>query len=86
MAEFPFACNIQGDYGYKVIVVDDDDTIETVISKAAGSIVGVLVPQFPSGTILKARVKGAKAPLPATITVKEAGLPKMEALEIYSGD
>ena len=28
MAEFPIACNLQGDYGFKVIVVDEDDTID----------------------------------------------------------
>jgi len=85
MADFPIACNIQGDYSYKVIVVDDEDTIDTVIAKAAEAIVGVLVAPFPEGTVLKARVKGADRPLSGSATVRQAGLPEMEALEIFPG-
>lgn len=85
MADFPLACNIQGDYGYKVVVVDDEDTIETVIGKAADLIVGVLVPPFPEGTVLKARTKGSPDPLNPSDTVKKAALIEMEAIEIYAG-
>lgn len=83
MADFPFACNIEGDYGYKVFVADDEDTIATLISKATDSIVGVLVPQFPPGTVLRARISGQPEPLPLDVTVRQAGLRAMEAIEIY---
>ena len=33
MADFPLAINLQGDYGYKVVIVDDSNTIEEVISR-----------------------------------------------------
>ncbi|MEQ8967862.1 MAG: toluene-4-monooxygenase system B family protein [Azospirillaceae bacterium] len=84
MADFPLACNVQGDYGYKVIVVDDGDTIATVVEKATAPIVGVLVAPFPPGTRLAARVKGAGAPLPVDTRVAASGLIPMEALEIYA--
>ena len=63
MADFPLAINLQGDYGYKVVVVDDSRTVEEVINTSVDQIVGVLVAPFPEGTILRARVHGADKPL-----------------------
>ena len=83
MAEFPLAVNVQGDYGYKVIVVDDDNTIEEVI-QVADQIVGVLVAPFPDDVTLRARVHGAKQPLDNNLTVSDAGFIQMEALQIYA--
>jgi len=85
MADLPLAINVQGDYGFKVVVVDDDDTIANVIQKATDQIVGVLVPPFPSGTVLQAKVHGSDDPLSDTITVKQANLMHMEAIDIYAG-
>jgi hypothetical protein len=82
MADLPLACNVQGDYGYKVVVVDDGDTIEEVIHKATDQIVGVLVKPFPPGTVLEARIHGADNPLSKTTTVKQANLAHMEAINI----
>ncbi len=84
MAELPLAINVQGDYGYKVVVVDDDNTIEEVIHVAVDQIVGVLTPEFPAGTVLRARLHGTDSPLDNKIIVKQAGLAKMEALQIYA--
>ena len=84
MTDFPIACNLEGDYGYKVLVVDDDDTISTVIEKAVDQLVGVLVAPFPEGTILKLRVQGDETPLADDITIKQAELAVMEAVEIYT--
>ena len=84
MAELPLAVNVQGDYGYKVVVVDDDDTIEEVIQVAVDQIVGVLTPEFPAGAVLCARLHGADSPLDNSSIVKQAGLVKMDALQIYA--
>ncbi|MFT5504790.1 MAG: hypothetical protein ACI845_001469 [Gammaproteobacteria bacterium] len=84
MAEFPLAINVQGDYGYKVIVVDDGDTIEQVINTATDQIVGILVPIFPEGTVLRARLHGSEQPIDNNIIVKDAKLMKMEALQVYA--
>lgn len=85
MADFPLTCNVQGDYGYKVVVVDDEDTIAEVIRKAAGEVVGVLVPPFPKNVVLRARIHGADQPLSEAVTVRDADLAQMEAIDIYVG-
>ena len=83
MADFPLAINLQGDYGYKVVVVDDGATIEEVINTSVDQIVSVLVAPFPEGTVLLARVHGADNPLDNKLKVSEANFMQMEALEIY---
>ena len=59
MTEFPVACNLQGDYGYKVIVIDDSDTVADIIRKTTDQLVGVLVAPFPPDAVLKAKIHGA---------------------------
>ncbi len=83
MVDIPVACNIQGDYGFKVIVVDDEDTMTEVIRKATEQIVGVLVKQFPPDAKLIAKIHGADTPLPNTATVKGENFRQMEAIDIY---
>ena len=83
MADFPLAINLQGDYGNKVVVVDDGVAIEEVINTSVEQIVSVLVAPFPEGTVLRARVHGADEPLDNKLRVSEANFIQMEALEIY---
>ena len=83
MADFPLAVNVQGDYGYKVIVPDDENTIEEVIATAVEQIVSVLVAPFPEGTVLRARVHGSEQPLENSLKIKDANFIQMEALQIY---
>ena len=83
MADFPLAINLQGDYGYKVIVVDSANTIEEVINTSVEQIVSVLVAPFPEGTVLRARVHGADDPLDNSLRVADANFIQMEALQIY---
>ena len=83
MADFPLAINLQGDYGYKVVVVDDEVAIEEVINTSVEQIVSVLVAPFPEGTVLRARVHGADEPLDNKLKISEANFIQMEALEIY---
>ena len=86
MADFPLAINLQGDYGYKVVVVDDENTIEDVINTSVEQIVGVLVAPFPSGTVLRARQHDSETPLENSIKIKDANFIQMEALQIYVDD
>jgi hypothetical protein len=83
MADFPLAINLQGDYGYKVIVVDGANTIAEVINTSVEQIVSVLVAPFPEGTVLRARVHGADDPLDNSLRVADANFIQMEALQIY---
>ena len=84
MAEFPIACNLQGDYGYKVIVVDEDDTVADVIRKTTDQLAGVLVAPFPPDTVLKAKIHGADEPLAGDATLKSANIIQMAAIDIYA--
>ena len=72
MADFPLAVLLQGDYGYKVVVVDDQDTMANVILKAREQLEGVLVKKAPKDTEFKIRVQGEEEILPENITVKAA--------------
>jgi hypothetical protein len=83
MADFPLAINIQGDYGYKVVVVDDQNTIEEVIKTSVDQIVGVLVAPFSKETKLRAWIHGADRPLDNSLKVSDANFIQMEALQIY---
>jgi len=82
MAEFPIACNVQGDYGYKIIVVNEDEKIADIVKRAADQVVGYLIPPFPEGTTLNARIHGSEECLLQDSTVKEAQLSRMEVLDI----
>jgi hypothetical protein len=83
MADFPLAINLQGDYGYKVIVVDDQNTIEEVINTCVDQIAGVFVAPFPEETVLRARIHGADEPLDNKLKVLDANFIQMEALQVY---
>ena len=82
MASFPLVCCFEGDYGYKVLLVDDGDTIDAVAQKAADQLVGVVVPRPPAGTQLRVRLQGADKFLPPTATVLAAGLKQMDPIQI----
>ena len=83
MADFPLAINLQGDYGYKVVVVDDGAAIEEVINTSVEQIVSVLVAPFPEDTVLRARIHGTDEPLDNKLKISDANFIQMEALEIY---
>lgn len=82
MTGIPICCNVQGDYGYKIIVAEEGDTISDVVQKAVDQVVGYLIPAFPDGTEFCARIHGSDDPLSHELTVKEANLVQMEAIDI----
>ncbi len=63
-------------------MVDESNTSSEIIEKAAQQVVGYLITEFPKGTVLEARVHGVDEPLKSDITVKEANLLQMEAIDI----
>jgi toluene monooxygenase system protein B len=82
MAEFPLICCFQGDYGYKVLIVDDGDSIDEVAEKAASKLVGVVVPRPPAGSHLRVRIQGSNDYLPRNASVLAAGLSRMDPIQI----
>ena len=83
MADIPLVCSFQGDYGFKVLVVDDESTIEQVISEAIELLAGVIVPPVSNRESFVLRVQDSEEPLNLQDTVKSAGLMSMETIEIY---
>jgi len=84
MADFPLACCIEGDYGFKLLIVDDADSIDEVAAKAASKLVGVTVPPPPPGSHFRIRIPGSAEYLPRTVSVRESGLVRMDPIEILS--
>lgn len=82
MTMFPLVCCFEGDYGYKVLVIDDGDTIDQIAKAAADKLVGVVVPEPPKGSVLKVRLQGAGEFLPGSVTVAASGLVHMDPIEI----
>jgi len=84
MAEFPLTCCIEGDYGFKLLIVDESDSIDEVAAKAASKLVGVTVPVPPPGSHFRVRISGSADYLPRTVSVRESGLVRMDPIEILS--
>jgi hypothetical protein len=84
MADFPLACCIEGDYGFKLLIVDDADSIDEVAAKAASKLVGVTVPVPVPGSHFRVRIPGSAEYLPRTVSVRESGLVRMDPIEILS--
>ena len=84
MADFPLTCCIEGDYGFKVLIVDDSDSIDQVAAKAASKLVGVTVPIPPFGSHFRIRLCGSAEFLPRTTSVRECGLMRMDPIEILA--
>jgi len=82
MAAFALCCGFVGDYGFKVVLVDDTLTIEEVTQEAARQLAGVVVRPIELGERLALRVQGVATPLSPHLTLRAAGLMEMETIEI----
>ena len=82
MANFPLVCNFQGDYGMKLLVVDSNDTMDSVIDKAKEAVIGVFVKAPKPGTTFRVSRHGCFEYLPQDLKVADAGFVQMEAIDI----
>jgi hypothetical protein len=83
METFPLVINFQGDYGMKVLMVDPlTTTIADVARIAHDELVGVVVKPLPPGTRLVVRKHGSTETLDGTLRVADAGLVRLEAIDI----
>lgn len=86
MENFPLVINFQGDYGMKIMMVDPETTtIGDVARIAHDELVGVVVKPLPPGTQLVVRRHGTDDTLENALKVGEAGLVRLEALDIVHG-
>lgn len=83
MAAFALCCGFDGDYGFKVLLVDDDFTIAQVAQEAARQLAGVVVRPLEPGETLSVCVQGNPTPLAADLTIKAAGLMEMETILVH---
>lgn len=83
MENFPLVINFQGDYGMKVMMVDPEKTtIGDVARIAHDELVGVVVKPLPPGVGLAVRRHGSDVALDDSLMIAEAGLVRLEALDI----
>lgn len=83
MAAFPLVVNFIGDYGFKVVLVDDALTIGQVASEAARQLAGVVVAPLAPGETLSVKLPGKAVPLPDNVKLVDAGLIHLETVEIH---
>jgi len=80
--EIPLSTNFEGDFILKLVVVDEDDSMDTVAQKTASHTVGRTV-QAQVGGVLRVRRHGASAPFARSTTVREAALIVMECIDVF---
>jgi hypothetical protein len=83
MAAFPLVVNFIGDYGCKVLLVEDDLTIGDVAREAARQLAGVVVEPLAPGETLSVKLPGKDVPLPDDVKLADAGLVHLETIEIH---
>lgn len=83
MAAFPLVVNFVGDYGCKVLLVEDDLTIADVAREAARQLAGVVVAPLAPGETLSVKLPGSDVPLPDDVKLADAGLVHLETIEIH---
>jgi toluene monooxygenase system protein B len=81
MAQVPLTSSFEGDFILKLVVVEEDDTMDEVARKTAEHSAGRTVRARPG--LLRVRRQGASIPLERDATVREAGLTAMDAIEVY---
>jgi hypothetical protein len=83
MNNFPVVCGFEGDYGFKVLMIERSSTMDEVCAVAAEMLAGVVVPLVASTERLRVKLPGADGPLAPGLTVAEAGFVELETIEIY---
>jgi toluene monooxygenase system protein B len=82
MGQVPLASSFEGDFIIKLVVVEEDDTMDQVAAKTASHTAGRTVRVRPRG-VLRVRLQGAAGPLRRETTVRGAGLSPMTCIEVY---
>jgi toluene monooxygenase system protein B len=82
MAEIPLATSFEGDFILKLVVVDEDDTMDQVAAKTAAHTAGRTAPAN-GRRVLRVRRQGSPTPLARAATVAAVKLGPMECIEVY---
>ena len=85
MADLPLASNFQGDFILKLVVVDEDDTMDEVAARTAEHSAGRTVRAMLRG-ILRVRLQGEALAYARDATVRSVGLRPLQCIEVYRGE
>jgi toluene monooxygenase system protein B len=82
MAQIPLGSSFEGDFILKLVVVDEDDTMDVIAEKAAQHTAGRTVQAGAPG-ILRVRRQGEDHPFDREATPRGVGLGPLECIEVY---
>ena len=83
MAQVPLASSFQGDFILKLVVVDENDTMDQVAEKTAFHSAGRTAPAAGRRGVLRVRLQGSSMPFARNATVAAVKLGPMECIEIF---
>jgi toluene monooxygenase system protein B len=82
MAQIALASSFEGDFIVKLVIVEEDDTMDQVAAKTAAHTAGRTVRARASGP-LRVRLQGTAAPYRRETTVRALGLRPLECIEVF---
>jgi toluene monooxygenase system protein B len=81
MASLPLTTNFEGDFILKLVVVDEDDTMDRIAAEIASHTADRTAPA--RSAVLRVRRQGAAGPFDRGVTARAAKLEPMECVEVY---
>jgi toluene monooxygenase system protein B len=81
MAQLPLSSSFEGDFILKLVVVDQDDTMDRIAEKTAAHTAGRTAPARHG--VLRVRRQGDAEPFGRDETAAGAGLGPLECIEVY---
>jgi toluene monooxygenase system protein B len=82
MAQLPLASSFEGDFIVKLVLVDEDDTMDQVAVRTASHTAGRTVRARPPG-VMRVRLQGAAQPFQRDATVRAVGLTALATIEVF---
>lgn len=82
MVQFALACNYEGDYAIKLLMVDSENTMAEVAGIAKDRIAGVFVREPGPDVRLRVRRHGKTELLPDDLKISDAGFIQMETVDV----
>jgi toluene monooxygenase system protein B len=81
MASLPLTTSFEGDFILKLVVVDEDDTMDRIAAAIASHTADRTAPA--RSAVLRVRRQGMAAPFGRSVTARAANLEPMECVEVY---
>ena len=82
MAQIALASSFEGDFILKLVVVDENDTMDQIAEKTAAHTAGRTA-RARREDVLRVRRQGSERPFNRLATARGVGLASMECIEVY---